>query len=110
MSDTRFTIIGILLIFVGFLVLGIFGGNFQSANIEMAEFGDCFEYSDNNEPIPINCSYKSLDQTIFFSIVVVLITAGVISLIKGVRGKWDNQVKSEDMVGPGGDKNPEKEE
>jgi hypothetical protein len=109
-SDTRFTIIGILLIFVGFLVLGIFGGNFQSANIEMAEFGDCFEYSDNNEPIPINCSYKSLDQTIFFSIVVVLITAGVISLIKGVRGKWDNQVKSEDMVGPGGDKNPEKEE
>ncbi|MDH3192001.1 MAG: hypothetical protein OEM18_04890 [Nitrosopumilus sp.] len=110
MSDTRFTIIGILLIFVGFLVLGIFGGNFQSANIEMAEFGDCFEYSDNNEPIPINCSYKSLDQTIFFSIVVVLITAGVISLIKGVRGKWDNQVKPEDMVGPGGDKNPEKEE
>jgi len=109
-SDTRFTIIGILLIFVGFLVLGIFGGNFQSANIEMAEFGDCFEYSDNNEPIPINCSYKSLDQTIFFSIVVVLITAGVISLIKGVRGKWDNQVKPEDMVGPGGDKNPEKEE
>lgn len=110
MSDTRFTIIGILLIFVGFLVLGIFGGNFQSANIEMAEFGDCFEYSDNNEPIPINCSYKSLDQTIFFSIVVVLITAGGISLIKGVRGKWDNQVKPEDMVGPGGDKNPEKEE
>jgi len=25
-------------------------------------------------------------------------------LIKGVRGKWDNDVKPEDMVGPGGSK------
>jgi hypothetical protein len=36
-----------------------------------------------------------------------LIGAGIIALIKGVRGKWDQDVKPEDMLGPGG-KNPSK--
>jgi hypothetical protein len=48
-------------------------------------------------------------QTLFFAIVIVVIVSGIILLVKGVKGKWDNEVKSEDMVGPGGDKNPEKD-
>jgi hypothetical protein len=46
---------------------------------------------------------------LFFTLVLVLIAAGIIALIKGVKGKWDNEVKPEDMVGPGGDKKPDKE-
>lgn len=76
----------------------------------MAEFENCYEYSDDKEPVPINCSYKAFDQTVFFAIVSALIGAGVIALIKGVKGKWDNEVNPEDMVGPGGDKNTEKED
>ena len=110
MSDTRFTIIGIGLIFAGFLILGVFGGNYQTSNIEMTEFGDCFEYSEDKEPVPINCSYKSFDQTIFFSVVIVLIVAGGIALVKAARGKWDSKVKPEDIVGPGGDQNSEKKD
>ena len=110
MSDTRFTILGIGFIFAGFLILGIFGGDYQTSNIEMTEFGDCYEYSENNEPIPIDCSYKVFDQTIFFGVVIGLIVAGVISLIKGARGNWDSKVKPEDMVGPGGEKNTENED
>ncbi len=110
MSDTRFIIVGIALIFTGFLIFGIFGSNYQISNIEMAEFENCYEYSEDKEPIPINCSYKAFDQTIFFVIVGALIGAGVIALIKGVKGKWDNEVKPEDMVGPGGDKNTKKED
>ena len=30
--------------------------------------------------------------------------AGGIALIKGIRGTWDNDVKPEEMLGPGGDK------
>ena len=71
----------------------------------MAEFENCYEYSEDKEPVSINCSYKVFDQTVFFAIVSALIGAGVIALIKGVKGKWDNEVKPEDMVGPGGDKN-----
>ena len=110
MSDTRFTIIGIVLIFAGFLVLGVFGGNYQKANIEMAEFDDCFKYSEGNNPVPIDCSLKAFDQVVFFSLVIVLIGAGAASLFKGARGKWDNEVRPEDMVGPGGEHNSDKED
>jgi hypothetical protein len=40
---------------------------------------------------------------LFFGLVVSLIGAGIFALIKGVRGKWDQDVKPEDMVGPGGE-------
>lgn len=109
MSDMRYIIIGIVLVFSGFLVLGIFGHNYQIANIESSEFGECYEYHDNKEPVAIDCSSKIFDQTLFFIIIIVVIAGGIISLIKGVKGRWDNDVKPEDMVGPGGDKNQKKD-
>jgi hypothetical protein len=105
MSDMRYIIIGIVIIFSGFLVLGVFGHDYQVANIEANEFGKCYQYYDDKEPVPVSCSSKIFEQVLFFTIVVVLIIGGIISLIKGIKGNWDNQVKPEDMVGPGGDKN-----
>ena len=107
MSDMRYIIISIILIFSGFLILGVFGHDYQIANIEASEFGKCYEYYDNKEPVEIDCSSKTFEQMIFLTIVVGLIVVGIISLIKGIKGKWDNDVKSNDMVGPGGDKNLE---
>lgn len=104
MSDTRFTLLGIGLIFAGFLILGIFGGQFNAAIIESMEFGDCYEYHENAPPTQINCSYKIFDKTVLFAIVIALIAGGIISLIKGIRGKWDQKVRPEDMVGPGADR------
>lgn len=109
MSDTRFTVIGVVLIFAAFLVVGTFGGEYQTANIEMSEFGECYDYS-NDVPVKINCSFKAVDQIIFFGIVIALIAGGTISLIKAAKGKWDNDVKPEDMVGPSRDNNSEKED
>lgn len=109
MSDMRYIIIGIVVIFSGFLILGVFGHDYQIANIEASEFDECYKYYDDKEPIIVNCSSKIFDQTLFFAIVIVLIVSGVISLIKGIKGKWDNEVRPEDMVGPGGDKNSEKD-
>lgn len=105
----RYIIIGIVFIFSGFLILGVFGHDYQIANIEASEFGECYEDYDDKEPVTVSCSSKIFDQTLFFAIVLVLIVSGIISLVKGVKGKWDNEVKSEDMVGPGGDKNLEKD-
>jgi len=34
--------------------------------------------------------------------VIALIGCGIVSLFKGVRGKWDQDVKPEDMLGPWG--------
>ena len=109
MSDMRYIIIGIILIFSGFLVLGMFGHNYQIANIQASEFGDCYQYHEDKEPIVVSCSEMIFDQSLFFIFVIALIIGGIISLIKGVKGKWDNEVKPEDMVGPGNDKNIKKD-
>ncbi len=107
MSDMRFIIIGIGLVFAGFIILGGFGQNYQAATLESNQFGTCYEYSDDSPPVEINCSFKIFDQAVFFGAVIGIIGAGIASLIKGARGDWDNRVKPEDMVGPGNNQNSE---
>ena len=101
MSDMRFIIIGIALVFVGFIILGTLGQDYQAATFEANEFGTCYKYSDDSAPVEINCSYKIFDQTVFFGIVIGFIGGGVVALVKGVKGDWDSKVKPEDVVGPG---------
>jgi len=101
MSDTRFTLIGIGLIFAGFVILGIFGSQFTSVTLESETFGECFEYPEDGEPIPIDCNVALQGKSAFFALVIGLIAAGIFALIKGVRGRWDQDVKPEDMLGPG---------
>ena len=100
MSDMRFVIIGIVLVFAGFVILGIFGDQFKAATIESNEFGTCYEYFNDKPPMEINCSFKVFDQTVFFGIIIGFLGAGVISLVKGVKGDWDNKINPEDVVGP----------
>ena len=101
MSDMRFIIIGIALTFVGFIILGGLGHDYQAATLESNEFGTCYEYSDDNVPVEINCSFKILDQIIFFALISGFVGAGIIAFVKGAKGDWDNKVKPEDMTGPG---------
>ena len=100
MSDMRFIIVGVILVSVGFIILGVFGQEHQTATIESNEFGTCYEYFEDAPPVEINCSFKLFDQTIFFALIVAFIGAGIFALVKGVRGTWDNKVNPEDMVGP----------
>jgi len=110
MSDMRFIIIGIALTFIGFLVLGIFGHDYQAATVESTQFGTCYEYSDDMPPVEISCSFKIFDQAVFFGIVVIFIGSGIVALVKGVKGDWDNKVKPEDMVGPSRNQNDDSED
>lgn len=102
MSDTRFTILGITFIFAGFIVLGVFGSQYVGPTIQAGEFEDCFEYFEDKPPIPIDCGQGIQEKYLFFGLVIGLIAVGIISLVKGVKGKWDQDVKPEDMLGPGG--------
>lgn len=99
MSDTRFTLVGVGLIFAGFLVLGIFGQQHYNFAIQVQEFGDCFEY-DNGQQVEVSCDTVMQNRASFFALVIGLIGAGVFFLIKGIRGKWDQDVKPQDKVGP----------
>lgn len=109
MSDMRYIIIGVALVFAGFLILGIFGHDYQIASIQSQEFKDCYQYYDDRDPVSVNCSILIIEQVLFFTFVIALIVGGIIALIKGARGKWDNEVRPEDMVGPGNDKNIKKD-
>ena len=109
MSDMRFILIGVGLTFVGFLVLGVMGGQYQAATFEENEFGTCYEYFEDRPPQQINCSFKVMDQSLFFALVIGLLAAGAIGLVKGVRGDWVSKVKPEDMVGPGNSQSEDSE-
>jgi hypothetical protein len=110
MSDMRFIIIGIVLIFIGFLVLATFGHDYQAATLESSEFGTCYKYSENMPPKEINCSFKIFDQTVFFVGVIGFIGSGIAALVKGVKGDWDNKVNPEDMVGPSRNQNEDSDD
>ena len=99
-SDTRFIILGVGLIFSGIIFLSVFGS--QSAEITLQEeFSKCFEYHDDSPPTEIDCETASENKMIIFTITTLLIVCGIVSLVKGIKGRWDQDVKPEDMVGPG---------
>ena len=105
----RFIMIGIVLIFVGFIILGVFGYEYRAATLESNEFETCYEYSNEKAPVEINCSSKIFNQTLFFALIIGFIGAGIIALVKGAKGDWDNKVKPEDIVGPGRRENEDSE-
>ena len=99
-SDTRFIILGIGLIFSGIIFLSVFGS--QSTEISLQEgFSKCFEYHDDSPPTEIDCDTASENKMIIFAITALLTVCGIVSLVKGIKGRWDQDVKPEDMVGPG---------
>ena len=99
-SDTRFIILGIGLVFSGIIFLSVFGS--QSTEISLQEgFSKCFEYHDDSPPTEIDCDVASENKMITFTITTLLIVCGIVSLVKGMKGSWDQNVKPEDMVGPG---------
>ena len=92
--------LGISLVFTGFLIAGIFGAQFFKYAVQADEFDSCFDYTNDGRAIPVNCNVIMQYKAIFFGIVLALIGGGIFALIKGVRGKWDQDVKSNEMVGP----------
>src|SRR5574341_619357 len=99
MSDTRFIMIGLVLVFAGFLVLGVFGRPFLEFTIQANEFGDCIDYTEAGA-VSSDCDVILQSKILLFGVVAGLVGSGVIALIKGYRGKWDQDVKSDEMVGP----------
>ena len=99
MSDTRFIMLGIALVFVGFLVLGVLGRQFLEFTVQVNEFGNCVDYTET-DAVSTDCGIIMQDKLIFFGVVFGLIISGIVALVKGYRGRWDQDVKSDEMVGP----------
>ena len=104
MSDIRFVMIGVAVLSVGFIVMAVFGSQYQDITVQTKEFSECYDYTDENVAVKIDCDDQLQNRNLMFAVVIGILVAGGISLVKGIRGTWDNDVKPEEMMGPGGDK------
>ena len=104
MSDIRFVMIGVAVLSIGFIVMAVFGTQFQDITVQTKEFSECYDYTDQKVPVKIDCEERLQDRNMTFAAVAGILIAGGLALIKGIRGTWDNDVKPEEMLGPGGDK------
>ena len=88
--------------FVGFVVGGSANSTYSQFEVQQKNFGECFDYSSGVE-VHVKCSDKSLDYTLYLGLSLGLLGVGGVIIFKGIRGKWDHDVKDSDMLGP---KNP----
>ena len=102
MSDIRFIIVGVLTITISFIFLGVYGEEYTEYTVQSKEFSDCYEFQDEGQPSQLDCDKILQDKILFFLAVILIFTGGILALIKGVKGNWDQRVRPEDMVGPGG--------
>ena len=104
MSDIRFVMIGVVVLSVGFIVMAVFGSQYPDITVQTKEFSECYEYTDENVAVKVDCDEQLQSRNLIFVAVIGILAAGGILLVKGIRGTWDNDVKPEEMLGPGGDK------
>ncbi len=98
-SDTRLIILGSILAFAGFLLGGITGAQYQQYVIQADQFDVCYNYTPDGNAIKVKCDEKMQDMFFTLASSLGLIGGGVFILVKGIRGKWDQNVKSDEMVG-----------
>ncbi|MDE1768935.1 MAG: hypothetical protein KGI28_00085 [Thaumarchaeota archaeon] len=102
MSDIRLIMLGAVIMFAGFVVGSMANSNYSQFAVQQQNFDDCFDYSSGTE-VHVKCSDKTLDYTLYMALSIGLLGIGGFVLFKGIRGKWDYDVKDSEMLGP---KNP----
>ncbi|SHO47542.1 conserved exported hypothetical protein [Nitrosotalea sinensis] len=99
MSDIRLIMIGAAIIFGGFVVGGIGNSGYSQYAIQQQNFDDCYDYS-SGIAMHVKCSDKSYDHMLYLLMSLALLGVGGIVMYKGIRGKWDHDVKDNEMLGP----------
>jgi hypothetical protein len=91
--------LGSVIIIAGFFVAGLGENQYIQFSIQDSNFGDCYDYS-SGIAVHVNCAKQEQNSLLYIALSVGLIGTGGVILVKGIRGKWDQNVKSDEMVGP----------
>lgn len=102
MSDIRLILGGAAIVFAGFMLGGMANSNYAQFAVQQQNFDECYDYS-SGVAVHVKCSEKSQDYGLYLALSVGLLGAGGVVIFKGIRGKWDNDVKDDEMLGS---KNP----
>ena len=94
--------LGSVIIFAGFVVGGIKSSYYVQFMIQANQFDECYDYSTGNE-VKVKCADLINDFFLYMALSITFIGIGGVIIFKGIRGKWDQNVKNDEMFGP---KNP----
>ena len=90
---------GVIIMFIGFMLGGYVNSSYSQFAIQQESFDQCFDYSSGVE-VHVKCSEKNQDHMLYLGLSLGLLGIGGVVIVKGIRGKWDNNVKDDEMVGP----------
>jgi len=99
MSDIRLVMAGSAIIFAGFVIGGITVSQYSQYMIQATQFGDCYDYS-TGSTIPVKCDTKFQEEYLYLGLSLGIIGIGAFVIIKGIKGRWDQDVKPSEMLGP----------
>ena len=102
MSDIRLIMGGAAIIFAGFVLGDMANSNYAQFAVQQQNFDECYDYS-TGVAVHVKCAEKSQDYLLYIVLSLGLLGTGGVVIFKGIRGKWDHDVKDNEMVGP---KNP----
>jgi dipeptide/tripeptide permease len=102
MSDIRLIMVGAVIMFAGFMIGGMTNSTYSQFAVQQENFDQCFDYS-SGVAVHVKCAEKSQDYMLYLGLSFVLLGIGGVVIFKGIRGKWDHDVKDSEMLGP---KNP----
>ncbi len=91
--------LGSLIIFAGFYIAGMAGSQYTLISIQKNQFDDCYDYS-SGKAVHVNCAQKEQDAILYLGLALGIIGGGGYIIFKGIKGKWDQNVKSDEMLGP----------
>ena len=66
MSDIRFVMIGVAVLSVGFIVMAVFGSQYQDITVQTKEFSECYDYADENVEVKIDCDEQLQSRNLMF--------------------------------------------
>lgn len=95
----RLIMAGSVIIVAGFFVADMGASQYFQFSIQETQFGDCYDYSSGNA-VQVNCAQHERDGLLYLALSASLFGGGGFVILKGIRGRWDQNVKSDEMVGP----------
>ncbi|MDE1764960.1 MAG: hypothetical protein KGI27_01665 [Thaumarchaeota archaeon] len=99
MSDIRLVMVGSVVIFAGFYVASIGGSQYSQMAMQATQFDDCYDYS-TGTAVHVNCAQVERDALLYLALALSLIGGGGYAIFRGIKGRWDQNVKSGEMLGP----------
>jgi hypothetical protein len=91
--------IGSVIIFAGFYVASLEGSQYRQMAMQAGQFDDCYDYS-TGVAIRVSCVQVEHDTLLYLALALSLIGTGGYVIFRGIKGRWDQNVKSDEMLGP----------